>query len=134
MMHQALRDHSTKSQRIDSNVQEAIDGIVRDNRVSGLVCADENGLCIVAHGCGIEADAGRIVSLTRKARTLSPNTDDGAEPIIAIETDKSLAFIQNHGRYTFSIFKDVSSRPVIASPHSSGKLERVGSVIKRPDI
>eukprot|EP01132_Coremiostelium_polycephalum_P005969 gene5969-7435_t len=71
------------------------------NGVIGMICTDENGLCLKSHGSCQSSTAGFYKSLVDKAKLLNKNE----APNICIETDSSNIFIQQNDKITLALFK-----------------------------
>ncbi|XP_068249604.1 ragulator complex protein LAMTOR5 isoform X1 [Palaemon carinicauda] len=70
--------------------------------VSGVLCADTQGLCLGVRGKASSSSSGVISSLANKAAMLEPGN---SQPVILLESDNSQCLIHRNNGVTLAIYK-----------------------------
>jgi predicted regulator of Ras-like GTPase activity (Roadblock/LC7/MglB family) len=89
--------------KMDSQLEEALSSLGTQNGVIGSLCADKNGLCLLAHGSAPPAAAGLLASLATRAKQLSKDKEDPVA--VCLETESSTVLIRKEGDITLAIYK-----------------------------
>ncbi|KAK3590728.1 hypothetical protein CHS0354_030962 [Potamilus streckersoni] len=71
--------------------------------VSGVLCADENGLCLGAKGVAKKEAAGHITSIALSAAKLIPNSN--TNPVICIEGETGSVLIKKEENIVMAVYK-----------------------------
>ncbi|XP_064607011.1 ragulator complex protein LAMTOR5-like isoform X2 [Liolophura sinensis] len=71
--------------------------------INGVLCSDEQGLCLGAKGVAVGQPAGVISRMAHQAEQIHP--DSGTSPVIVVESEVGNVLIKNHDGITLAIFK-----------------------------
>ena len=92
----------TKSE-MEKVLEKHLDETFRLPGVAGVLCADENGLCLAAKGIAEKSAAGNIASIAKQAAQLHPNSS--SHPVICIESETGSVLIKSQDDITMAIYK-----------------------------
>ena len=87
---------------MEKNLHQALDDILSKPGVSGVLCADENGLCLASKGSVDRSTSGSLVHLMQLASSLEPSKS----PILRLESDAKDILIQNEGGLTLAVVRN----------------------------
>jgi len=88
---------------MEKGFDRCLDETVNVPGVTGVICADQQGLCLQSKGAVMKNVAGIIAELSQIAAKLEPDSTE--TPIIALESDMLNVYIKNVGEVTTAIFK-----------------------------
>jgi predicted regulator of Ras-like GTPase activity (Roadblock/LC7/MglB family) len=95
-------------------MKKEIDDVMLQPGVTGVVCADADGLCICAYGNTSRASAALISAVASQAAALRPAVNgpsgSSSSPVVVIETDAGQTMIKSHAGITTAIYKSGPSR------------------------
>nr|XP_045616715.1 ragulator complex protein LAMTOR5-like [Procambarus clarkii] len=83
-------------------LDKCLDELSHSVGVSGVLCADNHGLCLGARGKASGASSGMISALADRAALLEPGSPD---PVILLETDNSQCLIHRNNGITLAVYK-----------------------------
>eukprot|EP01118_Nematostelium_gracile_P000291 TRINITY_DN10287_c0_g1_i1.p1 TRINITY_DN10287_c0_g1~~TRINITY_DN10287_c0_g1_i1.p1 ORF type:complete len:102 (-),score=19.40 TRINITY_DN10287_c0_g1_i1:69-341(-) len=87
---------------MDSELEKTLQSINSQNGVLGTLCADVNGLCLMALGSAPSQAAGSLTAIINRAKSLSPNEEP---QVVVLETESSTVLIRKEGDITLGVFK-----------------------------
>ncbi|KAG8201972.1 hypothetical protein JTE90_027445 [Oedothorax gibbosus] len=87
---------------MEKNLHKVLDDVVNKPGVTGVLCADENGLCLASKGTADRLTAGSLVNLMQYAKKLEPN----AVPVVALESESKEILVRTDGGFTLAIMRN----------------------------
>lgn len=87
---------------MEKPLEKCLDEVYQSTGVSGVLCADNQGLCLGVRGKASASSSGVISSLASKAAMLEPGSP---QPVILLETDNSQCLIHHNNGVTLAIYK-----------------------------
>jgi len=86
---------------MEKQLKEISTEALTNQKVSGFLCVDQNGLCLTASGEANERSSGTVASIAELAQKL----DNSNSPVISIESDKKKILIKTVNQITTAIYK-----------------------------
>ncbi|KAK7083164.1 hypothetical protein SK128_005163 [Halocaridina rubra] len=87
---------------MEKPLEKCLDEVHQSAGVSGVLCADSQGLCLGVRGRASSMSSGVISSLASKAAMLEPGS---SQPVILLESDSSQCLIHRNNGITLAIYK-----------------------------
>ncbi|XP_066946360.1 ragulator complex protein LAMTOR5 [Macrobrachium rosenbergii] len=87
---------------MEKSLEKCLDDVYHSTGVSGVLCADSQGLCLGVRGKASSSSSGVISSLANKAAMLEPGN---SQPVILLESDNSQCLIHRNNGVTLAIYK-----------------------------
>lgn len=87
---------------MEKNLHKVLDDLLSKPEVSGVLCADENGLCLASKGVIERTTSGSLVHLMQLASKLEPSNN----PILRLESDAKDILVQSEGGLTLAVVRN----------------------------
>lgn len=87
---------------MEKQLEKCVDEIFATPTVTGVLCADNRGLCMAYKGVAAPKSAGVFTFLTKLAASLEPNNKP---PVIQLDGKKMQILIKNTEDITIAIYK-----------------------------
>ncbi|XP_067132882.1 ragulator complex protein LAMTOR5 homolog [Centruroides vittatus] len=87
---------------MEKQLEKCVDEICAMPSVNGILCADNQGLCMAYKGIAAPKSAGVFTFLTKLASSLEPNNKP---PVIQLDGKKTQILIKNTENITMAIYK-----------------------------
>jgi hypothetical protein len=85
---------------MDLALEKAVDEILAQDGVKGVLMADANGLCVIAKGIANPSSSGYLTSMVNRAVEL-----DSEEPVICVESDEHHIFVRKQDELVIAVYK-----------------------------
>ncbi|XP_059179487.1 ragulator complex protein LAMTOR5-like [Physella acuta] len=89
---------------MEKSLEKQLEEAFRMPGVSGIVCVDNNGLCLGSKGTVPKQSCGSLSALTQQASKLSTGAN-GPTPVICLESEHGTVLIKKTDKLTTAIFK-----------------------------
>lgn len=86
---------------MEKNLHKVLDEVMNKPGVTGVLCADENGLCLASKGTADRLTSGSLVNLMQYAKKLEP-----AVPVVALESESKEILLRTDGGFTLAILRN----------------------------
>lgn len=87
---------------MEKNLHKVLDDVMSKPCVTGVLCADENGLCLASKGSADSSTSGSLVNLMQLAMKLeSPKV-----PIVRLESESKDILVRSDGGFTLAIIRN----------------------------
>ncbi|XP_065912516.1 ragulator complex protein LAMTOR5 homolog [Dysidea avara] len=86
-------------------VENQMEDIMAQPGIIGALCADDQGLCVSAHGTLQPSAAGVVKELVSKAQELKHGKAPDDQPVVTIELDTGNILMKSHGDITLAVHK-----------------------------
>lgn len=87
---------------MEKSLEKCLDEVSHNPGVSGVLCTDNQGLCLGVRGKASCRASGVVAALADKADMVEPGSP---HPVILLETDTSQCLIQRNSGVTMAIYK-----------------------------
>ncbi|KAK4324340.1 hypothetical protein Pmani_005015 [Petrolisthes manimaculis] len=87
---------------MEKPLDKCLDEISHSAGVSGVLCADSQGLCLGVRGKASASSSGTIAALAERAAMLEPGSQD---PLILLEGDNSQCLVHHNNSITLAVYK-----------------------------
>ncbi|XP_042209709.1 ragulator complex protein LAMTOR5-like [Homarus americanus] len=87
---------------MEKPLEKCLDELSHSAGVSGVLCADSQGLCLGVRGKASSTSSGMISALADRAAMLEPGSPP---PVILLETDNSQCLIHRNSGVTLAVYK-----------------------------
>ncbi|XP_076367680.1 ragulator complex protein LAMTOR5 homolog [Tachypleus tridentatus] len=88
---------------MEKPLDRCLDEVFNTPGVTGVLCADAQGLCLSAKGTAYPRAAGIITSLMKQAAQLEPTADK--LPVLRLESESCNILIQGKSEITLAVYK-----------------------------
>lgn len=92
----------SSTKKMEKNLHKALDDILAKPGVTGVLCADENGLCLASKGVIDSSSSGSLVHLMQLASKLEPSRS----PILRLESEAKDILVQSDGGLTLAVVRN----------------------------
>uniref|UniRef100_A0A0B7B9E3 Late endosomal/lysosomal adaptor and MAPK and MTOR activator 5 n=1 Tax=Arion vulgaris TaxID=1028688 RepID=A0A0B7B9E3_9EUPU len=89
---------------MEKALDKQMDEAFRLPGVSGIICVDNNGLCVSAKGVIPRQCSGSLNALANQAAKLAPSPNS-ASPVICLESEHGSVLLKKADNLTTAIFK-----------------------------
>ncbi|GIY59655.1 hypothetical protein CDAR_368431 [Caerostris darwini] len=87
---------------MEKNLHKVLDDVMSKPGVTGVLCADENGLCLGSKGSVDSSISGSLVNLMQFATKL----ETPKIPILRLESDSKDILVRSDGGFTLAIVRN----------------------------
>jgi len=92
---------------MEKNLDAHMDKLMNTKAVTGVLCANDDGLCLQARGTLQKESAGVMCELIHLATKLEPS--NATKPVVCLESDTTQIMICSEGKTTLAVHKSHSS-------------------------
>ncbi|CAI8037424.1 Ragulator complex protein LAMTOR5 homolog [Geodia barretti] len=90
---------------MEASLESQMNEIMSQPGVTGVLCADEQGLALSAQGTLTPHSAGLVSVVTEKACQLRHGTEPDEKPVVVMEFDTGNVLIRSHNNSTLAVHK-----------------------------
>lgn len=87
---------------MEKGLEKCLDEVSHSPGVSGVLCSDNQGLCLGVRGKASASSSGVISAVAEKAAMLEPGSP---QPVVLLESDTSQCLIHRSNGVTLAVFK-----------------------------
>ncbi|OQV24272.1 hypothetical protein BV898_01813 [Hypsibius exemplaris] len=89
---------------METHLEKSIREVMNQPQVTGAMCVDSKGLCLISKGTADPAASGYLSEISRCANHVASTNEDS--PVTAIEFGKTQILIKRGDNVTTVIYKD----------------------------